>query len=110
MIEDGRYSNRENGAGNFEGHTPVGNEQAYMAGTNTAGQTNLDGLCANGKKVAIRTLHRHGIREVDEMDRDGASVFPHGDIDETRSMNFNDRCFRVRPKDCIAQQLEMVVA
>jgi hypothetical protein len=74
MIKDGRHCNREHGAGKLEGDVPVSDKQAYMACTNAAGQTKLDGLLPNRKEVSIRALHYHRIGEVDEMDRDGASV------------------------------------
>src|SRR5207245_598206 len=110
MIKDGRYCNRENGAGKFEGDAPVSNEQAHMIGMNAAGQTKLDGLRPNRDEVAIWSLHRHRVGEIDEMDCDGASAFPYGDIKETRSIDLNDRHRRVRPKNCVAQQLEVVGA
>ncbi len=81
-----------------------------MIGMNAAGQTKLDGLRSNREEVAIWALHRHGVGKVYEMDRDGASVPPHGDINETRSTDLNDWRFRVRPKNCVAQQLEVIGA
>ena len=81
-----------------------------MSGANAARQTKLESLCPNRKEVAIWPLHRHGISEVNEMDRDGASILPHGYINQTRSINFNHRRLRVGPKNCVAQQFEVISA
>jgi hypothetical protein len=69
-----------------------------MIGMNAAGEPKLDSLRPNREEVAIGALHRHRVGEVDEMDCDRAGVFPHRDIEETRSVNLNDWRLHVRKK------------
>ncbi len=70
-----------------------------MIGTNAVGQTNLDRLCADREEVAIWPLHRHGVGEIDEMDRNRASVLPRGDIEETRSIEPQPPALQCSPKE-----------
>ena len=74
------------------------------------GEAELECLCADGKEVAVRAFHRHGVGEVDEMDGDGAGVAPDGDVEKAGTEDFDDGRFVVGPEECVAEKLEVVGA
>src|SRR5271154_3162808 len=71
-------------------------------------ETQLKRLCPYGEEVAEGTFHRHGVREVDEVDGDRAGIAPRGNVEYTGARDFDGRVFIGGPLDRVTQKLEMV--
>ncbi len=90
VIEDAGYGDGDCGAGAADGNGLASDEQTRLFCLGIGGEAELEGLCAYGEEVAVGTFHCHGIREVDEVDGDGAGITPDGDVEEAGAFNLND--------------------
>src|ERR1051325_3376910 len=67
-------------------------------------------LFSNGDEFTDGAFHHHRIREVHEMDGDGGSLAPDGDVENAGASNGDGRFFVGRPIDGVAEEFEMIDA